>query len=190
MNTRFWCKNSVLFYYVWNVHRNVSYYFISLYSDHCTVSNSSLVIPILTFAPNTAEVLKIVLWLSNSRQNSLEGGPDHCNASVTIGQQEQEWQFVPKCVPTALDWALILGCMTICWRRWNPKIANLHAWNSTVRKSFLSFLILPKNITKNVSNRSCTHSWSLHAIFHCFVLRTVLGNSWYVAVWPSKVWVI
>jgi len=105
-DTRSYCNNSILFYYVWNVHSSVSYYFISLYSDH-SVSNSPLVIPILTFAPVTAEVLKIVFRLSNSRQNSLEGGSDHCNTSVTIGKQEQEWQCVPKCVLVALDWVLI-----------------------------------------------------------------------------------
>jgi hypothetical protein len=35
-------------------------------------------------------------------------------------------------------------CMAICWRRWNPKIAKLHAWYSTIRKGFLSFHILLK----------------------------------------------
>jgi hypothetical protein len=40
-DTRSWCNNSILFYYVWNVHSSVSYYLISLYSDHCVIHRSS-----------------------------------------------------------------------------------------------------------------------------------------------------
>ena len=42
-------------------------------------------------------------------------------------------------------------CMAICWCRWNPKIVELHAWHSTIRKGFLSFHILLKIYNINTS---------------------------------------
>jgi len=108
------------------------------------VSNSPLIIPILTFAPITAEVLKIVFRLSNSRQNSLEGGSDHCNASVTIGKQEEERQSVPKCVPAALDRVLISGAWPSVDADGIPRLQCYMHVIPQSEKSFLLYLVLLK----------------------------------------------